>query len=448
MSFAFTRLTIGKKIVLGYIASGLVTIIVGVYAITSLGGLSKLNNSIVTKDFPAIETVKRMEDSLLAQDLYEKRYLIIKDPGIQKIFNERGEEFKRGIIRLQSIYGKGNATIPEIIRLHEEYENFFKEEANFIVKKYERTASKISEEKLKPRVDELFKLLQHIGDEARVAQETKLQLANRVGEKAFTITIFLSLLSLIVGIAFATFLTLNISASINELKRATEFIGSGKFDHELRIKANDEVGDLAESFKRMSQRLKLLEQMSLDASPLTRLPGNLAIEKELLSRIVSGEKFAFCYIDIDNFKAYNDKYGYAKGSIVLKEVGDIITAVVRELGDKEDFIGHIGGDDYVLITDPPKVGPICNEIIDRFDKTIPCFYNKDDLERGYIVALNRDNVKQSFPIMTVSIAVVTNEKRIISGTMQVAEIAAELKHYAKSIPRSIYVVDQRRAILL
>lgn len=447
MSFTFTRLTIGKKIVLGYVASGLVTIIVGVYAITSLGGLSKLNNSIVTKDFPTIETVKRMEDSLLAQDLYEKRYLIIKDPGIQKIFTERGEEFKRGVIRLQSLYGKESAPLLEIIRLHSEYEALFKEEVQFIESKRDWSASKISEQKLKPRVDELFRLLQYRGDEARVAQETKLQLANSLGEKAFSITLFLSLLSLIVGIMFATFLTLNISASINELKEATEFIGSGKFDHELRIKANDEVGDLAESFKKMSQRLKILEQTSLDASPLTRLPGNLAIEKELLSRIVSGEKFAFCYIDIDNFKAFNDKYGYAKGSIVLKEVGDIIKAVVKELGSKEDFVGHIGGDDYVLITVHQKVGPICNEIIARFDKTMPGFYDKEDVEKGYIVALNRDNVKQSFPIMTVSIAVVTNEKRNISGTMQVAEIAAELKHYAKSIPKSIYVVDQRRQIL-
>ncbi len=323
----------------------------------------------------------------------------------------------------------------------------FKEEAQLIESKREWSASKLSEQKLKPRVDELFRLLQHLGDEARVAQETKLQLANRVSEKAFSITLFLTLLSLMVGIVFATLLTLNISASINELKMATEFIGSGKFDHELRIKANDEVGDLAASFKKMSQRLKILEQTSLDASPLTRLPGNLAIEKELLSRIVSGEKLAFCYIDIDNFKAFNDKYGYAKGSIVLKEVGDIIKAVVKELGSKEDFIGHIGGDDYVLITVSQKVSPICNEIIARFDKNMPGFYDKEDVEKGYIVAMSRDNVKQNFPIMTVSIAVVTNEKRTISGTMQVAEIAAELKHYAKSIPKSIYVVDQRRQIL-
>ncbi len=447
MSFTFTRLTIGKKIVLGYVASGLVTIIVGVYAITSLGGLSRLNNSMVTKDFPTIETVKKMEDSLLAQDLYEKRYLIIKDPGIQKIFTERGEEFKRGLIRLQAIYGKDAAPTPEIIRLHTEYEALFKEVALLIESKKERSALKISEQKLKPRVDELFRILQNLSDEARVAQETKLQLANRVSEKAFSITLFLTLLSLLVGIIFATLLTLNISASINELKMATEFIGSGKFDHELRIKANDEVGDLAESFKKMSQRLKTLEQTSLDASPLTRLPGNLSIEKELLSRIVSSEKFAFCYIDIDNFKAYNDKYGYAKGSMVLKEVGDIIKAVVKDIGSKEDFIGHIGGDDYVLITVPKKVSLICNEIIARFDKTIPGFYNKEDIEAGYIIALNRNDVKQNFPIMTVSIAVVTNEKRAISGAMQVAEIAAELKHYAKSIPKSIYVVDQRRQIL-
>ncbi|MEK6681477.1 MAG: diguanylate cyclase [Nitrospirota bacterium] len=441
------RLTIGKKIVLGYIATGIFTIIVAAYAISSLGRLSSLSSSIVTKDFTVIETVKRMEDSLLAQDFYEKRYLILKDPAIKKIFTERGEEFKRGVLRLQSIYGKESAPMPNIIKLHGEYEELFREEAAHIEKKRDGIAARISEEKLKPRVDELFRLLQGLADEARVSQETKLQLVNKVGERAFSITIILSLLSLIVGIIFTTFITLNISASIEELKRATEFIGAGKFDHVPKINARDEVGDLAESFKRMSQRLKTLEEVNLDASPLTRLPGNLAIEKELLSRIVSGEQFAFCYLDLDNFKPFSDTYGYARGSEVIKETADIIKAVAGELGDKKDFVGHIGGDDYVMITEPKKVSLLCNEIISRFDKSIIKFYNKDDLERGYIVSVNREDIKQNFPIMTISIAVVTNEKRHLSSALQVAEIAAELKHYAKTIPKSIYVVDQRRILL-
>ena len=100
-----------------------------------------------------------------------------------------------------------------------------------------------------------------------------------------------------------------------------------------------------------------------------------------------------------------------------------------------------------MITEPKKVSLLCNEIISRFDKSIIKFYNKDDLERGYIVSVNREDIKQNFPIMTISIAVVTNEKRHLSSALQVAEIAAELKHYAKTIPKSIYVVDQRRILL-
>ena len=185
--------------------------------------------------------------------------------------------------------------------------------------------------------------------------------------------------------------------------------------------------------------------MNLDANPLTRLPGNFAIEKALLTRMQRKHRFAFCHIDLDNFKAFGDHYGYARGSEVLKMVGQLLVRLIA--GNLHgDFIGHIGGDDFVLICDPERVSSLCQRIIKEFDAAIPEFYDAADREHGFITSRDRNDSVQQFSIMTISIAVVTNERRDIASPVQVAEIAAQLKKYAKSFPKSIFVVDQRREV--
>jgi GGDEF domain-containing protein len=222
-------------------------------------------------------------------------------------------------------------------------------------------------------------------------------------------------------------------------------IGTGRYDDMLPLRTTDEIGELADSFRWMSYRLKELEEVNLDANPLTRLPGNLAIEKALLERLQRRRPFAFCHVDLDNFKAFGDYYGYARGSEVLKMVGQ---ALVRLSGGeiRDMFIGHIGGDDFVLICPPERVSGLCRQMIKEFDAAIPGFYDQEDRERGYIISRDRNEVVQQFPIMTVSIAVVTNERRDITSPLQIAEIAAQLKKYAKSFPKSIFVIDQRREL--
>jgi diguanylate cyclase (GGDEF)-like protein len=230
------------------------------------------------------------------------------------------------------------------------------------------------------------------------------------------------------------------------LQEAALYIGQGMYDRALNVKATDEVHELADSFRWMSKRLKALGEMNLDANPLTRLPGNLAIEKALLTRLKEGTPFAFCLVDLDNFKAFGDRYGYIRGSEVLKKVAAILTDAGKSLGREHDFIGHIGGDDFVIITDPGPMEKLCAKIIEDFDRTIPEFYDEEDRGRGYIISRDRKDVEQQFPFITVSIAVVTNQKRVITSPLQVAEIAAQLKQYAKTFPRSVYVVDQRGTV--
>ncbi len=196
----------------------------------------------------------------------------------------------------------------------------------------------------------------------------------------------------------------------------------------------------------MGKRLKMLEEMYLDASPLTRLPGGIAIENILKRRIESGLAIAFCVIDLDNFKAFNDHYGYAHGNLVIKETARIIESVVKEKGAPDDFVGHIGGDDFVAVTTPEYMREISSGIIRNFDQRILQFYNQEDRTNGFILGKSRQGQEMRFPLMTISIAIVTNEQHTFKDPIQVSEIAAELKDYAKTIPSSVYVVDKRRSV--
>ena len=148
-------------------------------------------------------------------------------------------------------------------------------------------------------------------------------------------------------------------------------------------------------------------------------------------------------MDIDNFKAYNDHYGYAKGNNVITATAGIISEAVAKYGTEDDFIGHIGGDDYVLITTPDLYPRICQSVIDTFDKTIPGFYDAEDRGRGHIVGENRQGQEVKFPLATLSIAVVTNVKRKFKNHIQYGEVAAEMKEHAKTVAGSTFMVDQR-----
>jgi GGDEF domain-containing protein len=152
---------------------------------------------------------------------------------------------------------------------------------------------------------------------------------------------------------------------------------------------------------------------------------------------------AFCQLDLSHFKAFNDRYGYARGNEVIQATAKMITEVVKAQGDEQDFVGHIGGDDFAVITLPKRYEKICVAIVDSFDKMILDFYDPEDRERGYIQGETRQGQKVTFPIMTLAIAVVTNQNRRLLNHIQVGEIAAEMKKYAKSFPRSIFAVDRR-----
>lgn len=180
------------------------------------------------------------------------------------------------------------------------------------------------------------------------------------------------------------------------------------------------------------------------ANPLTGLPGNTEIQSEINRRIAKEMQFSVLYLDVDNFKAYNDAYGFARGDTAIKLIADLLVDVVRYFGSPSDFIGHIGGDDFVLITSPDLADTLCENIIKAFDERAPELYSEEDKKAGFITTTNRKGNIIEYPIMTISIAVVSNEYRILTNHIQVGEIAAELKKKAKSLTGSVYLKDMRR----
>ena len=184
-------------------------------------------------------------------------------------------------------------------------------------------------------------------------------------------------------------------------------------------------------------------EIDLEANPLTRLPGNVSILNELSLRLQSKLPFAVAYLDLDKFKSYNDKYGFESGDDVIRETARILIRSTHEKGNPGDFIGHIGGDDFVVITTPDKIDDLCKQIITSFNETSLGFYNAEDREKGYIVGRDRKGNVEQIPLISVSIGVVTNETRLLTHVAEISEIGAELKEYAKSLQGSNYVKDKR-----
>lgn len=199
----------------------------------------------------------------------------------------------------------------------------------------------------------------------------------------------------------------------------------------------------AELLARARMILRRTER-DLEANPLTRLPGNISIINELQNRVEKKAPLAVGYVDLDKFKSYNDKYGFEHGDEVLRETARTIITAINECGNSDDFIGHIGGDDFVFITTPEKSDKVSQKIIAEFEKKVPEFYEPEDARKGYIIAHDRKGQLQQIPLLSISIGLVTNESRVITHVAQVSEIGAELKEAAKRLERSNYIKDKRK----
>jgi diguanylate cyclase (GGDEF)-like protein len=178
-------------------------------------------------------------------------------------------------------------------------------------------------------------------------------------------------------------------------------------------------------------------------SPLTGLPGNTRIQEELERAITLDRSFALLYVDLDNFKAYNDHYGFARGDDVLRLAAGHLHAAVRAAGGTDAFVGHVGGDDFVAITDEEAAKAVVEDLIDRFDREVPSLYDLDDAARGFIEVENRRRQLEQFPLISLSVGVASTATRVFGHCAEAVAVATEMKSLAKQQPGSSWAVDRR-----
>lgn len=255
--------------------------------------------------------------------------------------------------------------------------------------------------------------------------------------------IIVGVLFIFVNIILGVFFSRLIIGPIKVFNNAARVIASGRLDLRVNIFTNDELEDLANTFNSMAQELVKMKERAENANPLTKLPGNIIIMEEVEKRIKAAKKFTVIYSDLDNFKSFNDKYGIHQGDEAIKMAAEIFKEAVKNKGEAGDFVGHEGGDDFIILTTPSRAENVANYITTEFDKRVRSLYGKEDLDKGYIVAAARDGAIKQFPIMTISLAGVTNETRPIDSYAQVTNIAAEVKKKVKKEQRSCFILDKR-----
>ncbi len=185
-------------------------------------------------------------------------------------------------------------------------------------------------------------------------------------------------------------------------------------------------------------------QRDISANPLTGLPGNISIMNEAERRLALNEPFAVAYLDIDHFKAFNDKYGFSRGDEILRMTARILVNAIKSANDKAAYVGHVGGDDFVFITAPECIRAVARQVCDNFDLIVANFYDAADRACGHIESVDREGNPRTFPLMTCSIAIVDTSISAVSHLAEISARSAEIKKLAKSIAGSNYIIDRRR----
>lgn len=182
-------------------------------------------------------------------------------------------------------------------------------------------------------------------------------------------------------------------------------------------------------------------------SPLTNLPGNVQIQAEMKKRLMKRKFFAMLYIDLDNFKAYNDVYGFSNGDEIIKFTAKTIIKNVHSKEEDNNFVGHIGGDDFIAIVEDPDYEKMCQNIIIEFDKNVKKYFSNEDVTKGYLEVPNRKGIIEEYPLTTISVGVVEVDPGRFHNTLEIGEAGAQVKHLSKTISGSTYVIDRRKNTL-
>jgi diguanylate cyclase (GGDEF)-like protein len=427
------RLTLVQKLIVSFALSGLCLMAALVYSISGLGAMHQMERDVAEKDLKAATIVLRLRELMVAQERQVGRFIILKLPEYRAMHDLNAEEFRRELIRIREIHKN-----PDIAGLEKSY-HLYSELTDRVFEGHQPDVGG-----MKSAVEDVLKKIGLISADQRLDLSQKLVLSNLHEEKTVAWSLGLAFTGVVFSFLIAGWMVFSFASSIGKLQHATQRIAAGDFDHDPRIPSGDEIGALSEDFRKMAVRLKELEQISLDASPLTRLPGNIAIERVIDRHLRDKVTFAMCYLDLDNFKSYNDRYGYIKASEVIKDAGKVIYEAVRALGDPDAFVGHIGGDDFVVIISADKAEPACKSIIMEIDALIPSHYSEEDRLAGAIEGVDRYGVPRTFPLISISIAVLVCRPGDYLQAAEIATAAARVKDHVKVSAGSNYVIVNER----
>ena len=433
--------TVTKKVVIGYLVVVLFTVCAVGYALYQLHEQTRHAEHLVSIEFSTFELLRDLQQNFLALENIEKQLLILRDPELTGLRQNRIDELLRHMLTLQRLpASEQSLTLLKILDTYRQADkNLFE-----LLKREDWTqAEVISGQTMVPLRVQIVGLLAEYRERQQQQINADLTRLSQKTSAAFQATAFLTLIGICLSAPVTVTVIISIHRSVRELKRATKSISAGCFDHRLELSGNDEFSQLANDFYQMGQKLRELEQSRLDANPLTQLPGNRAIDRAIDTRINQNIDFSHLYIDLDNFKSYGDRYGYHAGSDVLSRIGDMIQQVVNNCGNTDDMVGHIGGDDYVVVTTLDKGELLAQKIISRFEKMVPSFYSQEDRTAQSFIGKDRYGVERTFPLMTISIAVIHSTRYKYPSRLVISQDCARLKEYLKLQDGNKYMVEDQ-----
>ncbi len=436
--------TVTKKVAIGYLVFFTFSILAVGYALISLQEHDRRTEHLVGGQFQAFTLLRDIRQNLLGQENLEKQLIILRDTQLLILLERRTTDLERILSSLKS------SPLPRYFKNLPAKAVEYSTQARHLAQvstegDWDRAAS-ISSITIEPLRKQLLADLADLRIQHQTTLDKDLYELSLQSRKAYRMTLLITLIGIILSAPAAITVIVSIHRSVKALRKATHDIAAGNFDNEIDIRSNDEFGQLAQDFASMALKLREHEQLNLDANPLTRLPGNLTIDRELEDRIARELPFAHLYIDLDNFKAYGDHYGYKHGSDAINMVGKLLKEVVEQNGGENDLVGHIGGDDYVVLTDLERGEEIAKAIISSFDSRVPELYNKKDLKAGFIMGTDRHGITRSFPLLTMSIAITLSENLDHPSVLEISNNCARMKEHLKRLKNSNYLIDRRKQL--
>lgn len=429
LSAKIPKFSLIKKLTFCFFISAFCMLSALFYSVYSLSAVHRMEIEIASRDLPGATLTIGLLELMQAQQRNAGRYQILKQEEFRELYDLNAEKFKTDFLRLKQVYGGERV---------EQLERYYRDYFALVSLLFE--GNDIEAGRLKDLAARVEGELESIRRDQRQSLAAKLKISDEKTSSAVNLSMMLAFGGVIAAFLISGLMLFSFVNSVRKLQRATHRIADGDFDHDPQIPDGDELGELSKDFRRMAKRLKELEQISLDASPLTRLPGNIAIERSINRRLRDRSSFAMCYLDLDNFKSYNDRYGYINASEVIKRTGELIHRTVHELDDPDAFVGHIGGDDFVVIIRNELATEICQSIIREFDAMVPSCYSEEDLKAGGIDGVDRYGVARRFPLLSISIAALTCMAGDYATAAEIANAAARIKDQVKEASGSNYVL--------